>query len=628
MLSSIVRTRGTGIVAAAVIAALFAFPAQAAAPRQPNDVFYKEQWQLRFIGAPEAWTATLGLETVPVAVIDSGVDIDHPDLKDNIWRNPGETPGDGIDNDGNGYIDDVHGWDFVDDDNDPRPDTVKEYSMVGANHGTVTAGLIAARGDNGIGIAGVTWQTAIMPLRVLDGRGNGDTKRIVRAVDYAVRSGAKVINLGFVGGGYSEELKDALRRAYDAGVFIVAAAGNASESGSAADLDKNPLYPICLDRDADENFIYGVAATDDKDRKAPFSNYGAGCVDGSAPGTRIISTQLYRPGHPDFGKPYGGFYNGTSVSAPLVSGVAALMRSLDRNLTPKQITNILTETGVKVDDTNPEFFGKLGRVRIDAAKAVAAVAALRAPGPAPAATASLLPRDASGVVVAAPGPGRAPEVRMFTEQGIFVRGFLAFDAGFRGGVSVAGGNFDGTAAQSIVAAAGPGGGPHVRVFDVNTRAIGGFFAYDQRFRGGVNVAVGDVDGDGRDEIITGAGPGGGPHVRVFAPDGTPKGGFFAYDPRFRGGVRVSAMDLDGDGRAEIVTVPEIGSAASPRVWSAAGVRLADALYRRNDLLAVSGSDARLPPVVAVPARASSVRFFAFEPSFRGGVRAIRIPLSR
>ncbi len=153
---------------------------------------------------------------------------------------------------------------------------------------------------------------------------------------------------------------------------------------------------------------------------------------------------------------------------------------------------------------------------------------------------------------------------------LFIRGFEAFPTAFRGGVDLAIGDFDGNGKQSIIAGAGPGGGPHVRVFNVNTQAIGGFFAFDGRFRGGVSVAAGDIDGDGRDEIIAGAGPGGGPHVRFFEANGGVTGGFFAFPQSFRGGVSVAAGDIDGDGLDEIVVASGAGMPTTVRVFDRQG----------------------------------------------------------
>src|SRR3989339_156044 len=543
--------------------------------RIPNDQYFSELWYLQQINAPAAWDYSLGMETIPIAVIDSGVDVDHPDLAENIWLNTDEMTHDGIDNDGNGYIDDLYGWDFIDHDNDPRPDLDGEYSVLGANHGTISAGLISAKGDNGIGIVGVTWQSPIMVLRALDSMGTGDPDDVASAVDYAVDNGAKVINLSFDGPINSLRLATSLRRAYDRGVFIVAAAGNAPEDGNAIDLDREPMYPICFDRDSSENYVYGVAATDTGDQRATFSNYGAACVDISAPGNRVISTQLYLPGDFEFDEPYGGYFKGTSVAAPLVSGLAALMFSLDRNLTPKQVTNIITETSTDVNQKNPEYVGRLGRGRIDAAKAVLKVTELRRKPPIETyvPTSALTPDGTSNrLVVTSAGPGRDPEIRIFTEDGLFVRSFNAFPVGFRGGVSLALGNFDGTRHSSIVVGALAGGGPHVRIFDLNTKPIGGIFAYDFGFSGGVELATGDLDGDGLDEIVTGAGPGGGPHVRTFDRRGNVIGGFFAFDESFIGGVDVASGDLNGDGLDEIIVGSGFGG-SSVRVFSARGERL-------------------------------------------------------
>jgi hypothetical protein len=369
-------------------------------------------------------------------------------------------------------------------------------------------------------------------------------------------------------------LENSLRNAYEHGVFVVAAAGNAPEGGSAVNLDVNPRYPVCFDRDSNENFVYGVAATDSIDRKATFSNYGASCVDISAPGERVVSTQVSIDGDENFSEAYGGYYSGTSVAAPLVSGLVALMYSLDKNLTSKQVMNILTETSFDINPFNPDYFGRLGRGRIEAAQAVRKVAERLAgtgePTVAPVSTASLTPSGSNpNLIVAAPGSGRAPEVRLFTEDGVFVRGFNAFPESFTGGVSLAIGNFDGTSRSSIVTGALAGGGPHVRIFDINTRPIGGFFAYDEAFRGGVSVAAADVTGDGIDEIVTGAGPGGGPHVRIFDKRGQPIGGFFAYDEAFRGGIDVAVGELDGERGAEIVVVPGKGKSEA-RVYSTKG----------------------------------------------------------
>lgn len=651
---------------------LFALPgAQAlAAPRSANDPYFDEQWYLRHIGVPTAWNDSLGFEGIIVAVIDSGVDTGHPDLKDNIWRNDGEVPGDGIDNDRNGYIDDVRGWDFVGEDNDPRPEVTASDNAVGMHHGTINAGIIAARGDNGIGISGVTWQTTIMPIRALNSNGSGDPYEVVRAVEYAVHNGAKIINMSFTGSTENETLRIALRQAYDRGVFVVAAAGNAPEGGVPDDLDRDPLYPICLDSGSSENFIYGVAAVDQNDAKATFSNFGAGCVDGSAPGTRFIGTQVVDPERPSFGEPYGGYFNGTSLAAPVISGVAALMRAMNPKLTPKQITNMLTESSFDISALNPGYFGKIGRGRVDAAKAIALTKDTlhAAPVAVPTTQSLLSPGTGGTLLVTAPGPGRAPDVRLFTTDGLFVRGFLAYPEGFKGGVTLAVAKFDGNSRQTIVTGAGAGGSPQIRIFNVNTQAIGGFLAYDPAFTGGIDVAVGNIEGDVSDEIITGAGPGGGPHVRSFDGRGNALGGFFAFDKTFRGGVDVAAGDVDGDDKAEIIAASGKGRVTTVRIFRKDGTLLAEAKpFGETDTFGASveavdidgdgtveilvrtlakGGEVRFvdgdgKPIVAKPtapylvgsgkdaqpvvtsfARNGTANgFYAYEPKFTGGVRA-------
>lgn len=565
------------------LTALIAIPLPLHAERIPDDTYFDNQWYLRQVGAPEAWESSLGFEGVVVALIDTGVDIDHPDLRDNIWRNEDEIPGNGIDDDRNGYIDDVQGWDFVDHDPDPRASvTSSDIWHSGVSHGTVSAGVIAAKGDNGIGITGITWQTRIMPIRALDKFGHGDPVSVVQAVEYAVRNGANVINLALAGSVEDDLLRIALRRAYDAGVFVVAAAGNAPDDGVSVNLDSSPRYPVCLDFGADENFVYGVAATDENDHRVNFSNFGAGCVDLSAPGYRYVATVPYRPGMPEFAEAYRGYFNGTSVAASLVSGAVALIKAMDSHLTPKQIANLLTSTAVRIDDINPGYYGRLGRGRLDVAAAVRRLKESLTVSEPPVATANLVPDGRlDGLVVAAARSGRENEIRMFTSDGAFVRSWRPFAEGFRGGVSLSLADFDGQGKKSIVAAAGPGGSPQVRIFDVNTAPIGGFMAYDQRFSGGVNVASGDIDGDGLDEMVTAPLSGGGPHVRIFSGRGTAIGGFFAYDENRRGGWEVAVGNMVGDDRQDEIVIMDSGS-KELRVFTGRGERLA-VIALENDL---------------------------------------------
>jgi subtilisin family serine protease len=233
-------------------------------------------------------------------------------LANNIWTNPGEIAGDGIDNDGNGYVDDIHGYDFVNNDADPMDDN---------SHGTHVAGTIAAEGNNGTGVAGVNWSAQIMPLKFLDAGGWGDTFGAIQAVEYATMMGAKLTSNSWGGGGYSQALYDAIAAAGDAGQLFVAAAGNSS-----SDNDTYPEYPASYDLDN----IIAVAATDNNDQLAWFSNYGAASVDLGAPGVDIYSTFP--------GNSYGTL-SGTAMATPHVSGVAALLWAQNPDMTPEQVKN-------------------------------------------------------------------------------------------------------------------------------------------------------------------------------------------------------------------------------------------------------------------------------------------------
>jgi len=192
------------------------------------------------VDAPEAWSATTGDPGTVVAVIDEGVDINHPDLKNNIWTNPDETPNNGIDDDRNSYVDDVNGWDFVNNDAtvyDPDP-----ISGAGDEHSTHVAGTIAAEGNNSLGVVGVNWRTKVMPLKFL-GPNGGYTSDAIKALNYAVAEGAKISNNSWGGGGFSQSLLDAITRADASGHLFVAAAGNGGADGVGDDNDATPHYP-------------------------------------------------------------------------------------------------------------------------------------------------------------------------------------------------------------------------------------------------------------------------------------------------------------------------------------------------------------------------------------------------
>lgn len=284
----------------------------------PDDPGFSQLWGLHNIGqtggatdadvdAPEAWDLTTGDSSVVVAVIDTGVAYDHPDLAANIWINTGEIPSNGIDDDGNGYIDDVYGYDFSNNDSNPYDDH---------GHGTHVSGTIAAVGNNALGVTGVTWRARIMGVKFLDASGSGSLEGAISAILYAASNGAKVMNNSWGGGGFSQALMDAIQAADQAGALFIAAAGN---SGSNNDL--TPNYPS----NYEVQNVVAVAATDHGDLKASFSNYGATTVDLGAPGVSIYST-VPTVGNGCCSNATGyQLLSGTSMATPHVAGAAALL---------------------------------------------------------------------------------------------------------------------------------------------------------------------------------------------------------------------------------------------------------------------------------------------------------------
>ncbi len=311
------------------------------ATNMPNDNSFSQLWGLNNTGqtiggaigtsdadidAPEAWSIATGSKSVLVGVLDSGVDYNHPDLSPNIWTNPGEIQGNGIDDDGNGFIDDVHGWDFANNDSDPIDDNC---------HGTHVAGIIGATGNNNIGVVGVCWNISIVSIKIADADGVWVATDAINAVYYATKVGVHLTSNSWGGSGFSQTLKDAITDADNHGILFITSAGN-----DGVDTDVSPHYPSAYDNPN----IIAVAATDQNDALAQFtppksSNYGATTVDLAAPGKNIFST------FPTFVTSYmssKGFstnyqsISGTSTAAPYVAGVCALLKSVVPSITHTQ----------------------------------------------------------------------------------------------------------------------------------------------------------------------------------------------------------------------------------------------------------------------------------------------------
>jgi RHS repeat-associated protein len=286
-----------------------------------SDPQFADQWALRNIGqgggqfgsdinVTTAWNTTTGSQSTVIAIIDSGVDFTHPDLSDNEWTNV--TPG---------PEGDAHGWDYITDSSVIRDEQ---------GHGTAIAGIIAAEGNNAVGITGVMWQASLMSLRVLDNTGTGDIGDAVEAIDYAVSHDAQVINLSWGTTGNSQILKDAIERAMRHGVVVVCSAGNNGQN-----VDTTPYYPASFGlRD-----LIAVASTDNFDQLTSWSDYGRRNVTIAAPGNSILTTQMG-----------GGYWamNGTSASAPLVTGVVGLVKSASPYLGVRNTVKAITDGARKV----------------------------------------------------------------------------------------------------------------------------------------------------------------------------------------------------------------------------------------------------------------------------------------
>lgn len=532
------------------------------------DPLMSEQWYLETTRATAAWELTRGDPRVIIAVLDSGIDIDNPDLKSNIWTNTREVPGNGFDDDGNGYVDDVSGWDFVRSVPDPRPKFDGEWSVPGMQHGTLIAGIAAARGGNGEGISGVAPLTTILPLRVLDGAGEGRVENVVKAIDYAIAVGASIINLSFVGEGESVNLARAMSRAWAAGLVVVAAAGNEQQTGP-MDLDKNPLAPVCSE--VGEVMIIGVTATDEGDHRASFANTGKKCIDLAAPGTNIFSTELKLPDDARFNRSYGGWWSGTSLAVGVVAGAAALVKSRDLSLSNREIVARLVG-GV---DPVASSEGAIGAGRLNVLRAVLGGAQE---------SKQVIPLQFHGLAFGNRAGTRARVSLQTLETTPRTFQFPVGPKSDTRAMNVAVADLEGDGVpEVIVVPAFPSVRPRgeatsveIGVYSIEGKKLRTFVVWPQGTSYGASLATGDINGDGTAEIIVGSSPGTQPKIRVFRGDGERMLEFSAWDAPVRHGVIVTAADSDGDGFGEIFTLPAEGSALELRTFGSNGRFLASA----------------------------------------------------
>lgn len=311
----------------------------------PNDPDFSKQWSMAKVRASDAWASGTGSKNIVVAITDTGVDYKHPDLAANMWRNTKEIPGNGIDDDGNGFADDVFGYDFNKNDSDPMDET----SSRNPGHGTHCAGIMGAVGNNSQGISGMSQNLSMMAVRFLGSDGSGDLMGAAKTIDYAVANGAHIISASWgaaISATDAQPVTDAISRANDKGVIFVVAAANDGKNN-----DSTSVFPA----NTDLPNVISVAASDSNDAKPTWSNYGLKTTHVAAPGADIWSTL-----------PSSKFGNlsGTSMATPLVSGLVGLMLSHDPKLTGPEVKALLQSSGSKV------AIETACQCRVDAAAAV------------------------------------------------------------------------------------------------------------------------------------------------------------------------------------------------------------------------------------------------------------------
>lgn len=335
----------------------------------PNDTLLAQQWHLNRIGAFEAWDKTVGSRQVIVATVDTGTNLDLADLWENLWTNPDEIVGNGIDDDHNGVIDDIFGYNAWANSGNPWDSD---------GHGTAVASVLGSVGNDSLGMCGTAWRTKILSVRISDNQGNMNLSSIIKGIDYVTQVkttknlNLKAINASWGGYSYSSQLYSAIQRAQNAGILLIAAAGNEVNNN-----DSHPMYPASFNL----SNIISTAATDELGQLASFSNYGSSTVDIAAPGSNIVA--IYKNPQDQYFAYY--FVSGSSFSAPIVSGLVSLLGSYSANLTAAQIRDAVLN-GAAFRSSLSGKVATSGEVNLNSSLAIVPYDPIETPSPTPQAT--------------------------------------------------------------------------------------------------------------------------------------------------------------------------------------------------------------------------------------------------
>ncbi len=605
----------------------------------PSDQSYTNQWYLKRINAPEAWDINNSSPTITIAIVDSGVQITHPDLAPVLWVNRQEIAGNKKDDDKNGLVDDINGWDFVNKVADPSPKFKTGFSEAGVLHGTIIAGIAAAAGNNDQGISGVTWKSNIMALKALDDKGSGDIAAVVKAVDYATAKGANIINLSFITFGFSKSLEQSIIKARADGVIVIAPAGNEQQSSNGIDLNRRPVYPACYRDRAGKKLVVGVAATDGLDQKTPFSGYGNSCIDISAPGVSFYSTTFFAPDKSSAGKffnqYYDGYWSGTSMAVPLVTGALALVQGTNPSLSPDQSLSVLLTSTDNINNLNPDYVNQLGSGRLNVAQAVL--------------QAALQLKNRRARFAFTSDSISEPLVTISDSKGFVEKTFLAYPVEFNGGVNLTRADVNGDGTEEIITVPASGREADVRIFNDKGTMLGHFLALPANFRRGAMVAGADIDGDGKDEIIVTPASGMESIIKIYKGNGVLVRSFTAFPKNFQSGVQIAVADIVEGGDQEIIVTPSKDFSPQVKVFSNSGKLLSSFIagpktYFGGLNLASADVDAnprqRAAEIILSPRSGSSyvaiydfrgnqrLRFMPYNDNFKGNTRIIASDLNR